>query len=420
MVNTLSVPAWLFVLRPIVVRRWPDLPALVAGSILFFQPTVITHFGSGGIEPWSVVLLLVAFEAAFELPPADRWIAVLVAGCASWVKEPAILLLPVVWTMAMVGWQGGHPRLRPGAIPLVIAAGTPFIMYYFVRHTRAVHRVYEMAPLADIMSSSRAVEWIENVRVQVGGTGLILLGALAAFAVVGAAAYRGRAEDVRAHVLMMCGAAALVVFFYIDLLGVPVTGYGRYLMFPYALGAAAALLAARRFVERGSTRIVVGAAVFVLACQTLPLARTLALDFLPDYARNSLEWHRGLIRLPFRQLVRQIPVQPGGDAVTRIRLVTIALDAQSTRVAYPDVARRYAIVAAEAPRDTDCRCVDLDEAVIAGFEYRTNFDGGTPGDPAVASAEHACVAEIEASCRHVVFERDRSGTVVGALGVGVR
>ncbi len=421
LVNTMSVPAWLFVLRPILVRRWPDLPALLVGLILFFQPTVVTFFGGGGLEPWSLVLLLVALEASFRLPVADRWVAVLVAGCGAWVKEPAILVLPIVWAIAMVEWRGIMPRPRPGAIPLGIAAATPFFVYYLVRHTLDLPRFYAIVPMDQLFAPARALEWLGRIHLQFGDSGLVLLAALAAAAAGGVIVHRRHQEYARAHALMVLGTIGLLTFFYIDEQGVPYTGYGRYLMFPYVLVASTVALAAWQLFDRGHTRLVTAMAAFVLLCQAQPLARALSLDLAPDYARNSLEWHRCLIRLPFRQLAERIPSLSGGDGVSSVRLVTIALDAQITRVAYPDVARRYPITARDQrPEEVDCRCAENAEAVVAGFEYLANFDARAQADPIIAAAERTCVSQLESTCKTAIFERDPAGAIVGGLGVGVR
>lgn len=419
--NALSVPVWLFLLRPIIVRRWPDIPALVAGLLLFYQPTVITYFGGGGLEPWSIVLLLVALEAAVRLPPEDRWVAVLAAGCASWLKEPAVLFLPVVWLIAMIDWRGWAPELRRGAIPLGIAAATPFITYYFVRRTLELPRSYELLSLAQLGSTARVREWIERVHFQFGDTGMALVLSLPVFAVAGLLVHRASPRDLAAHVAMVLIGIGLVAMFLIEVQGIPYTGYGRYLMFPYTAIAAAIMLLIARLVDRGFMRLAIGIAAFVLAAQAQPLAALLAKDFAPDYARNSLEWHRCLIRLPFRQLAREIPRQPGGDAVTSIRLATITLDTLITRVAYPDVARHYTITPSVLPADAvDCRCRDRSEAVIAGFEYRANFDAGTPHDPRITAGQEACVQQMESSCRSMMVEHAPDQSVVGMLGVGSR
>jgi hypothetical protein len=416
-VNTLSVPVWLFVLRPLVVRAWPDLPALVTGLLLFFQPTVLTYFGGGGLEPWALVLLLTALEAAVRLPADERWSAVLVAGCASWVKEPAILFLPLVWLLAMVEWRGWVPVPRRGAIPLGIAAATPFVTYYFVRHTLELPRFYAVVSWGELLSPARAREWFDTVHRQFGDTGLILLTALAVFAMFGALIHRGQAHIARAHLFITLFSAALIMFFYVDVQGIPYTGYGRYLMFPY-FALAAAVLVGSAALGRRSDAVLWIAAAFVLVCQAMPLAQTLSLDWSPDYTRNSLEWHRCLIRLPFRELAAQIDDNDSGRHVTDIRLVTITLDTQITPVAYPGVAGRYAIrPAVEVPESTDCRCLSPAEAVIAAFEYRANFDAEILNDPRVAAAEAACVAQLENTCERVVFERAADGTIVAGLGL---
>jgi hypothetical protein len=420
-VNAASVPIWLFLLRPLVLRRWPDAPALVAGLLLFFHPAVLTYFGSGNLEPWALVLILLALEAAATRPVEERWIAVLLAGAAAWIKEPAVLLIPIVWSVAMTRWRAGVPGLLPGALPLGLVAAAPFVTYYFVRQTLALPRFYGLASMSDLVSLERARQWLATVRLQSGDTGMVLLAGLAVFAFAGFVVHRQHPGDRFSHAAMMIGAALLVVFFYVDRQGVPFTGYGRYLLFPLVAAGAAVMLAVRRLSERGHRRVVAATAAIVFACQLQPLARTLALDFAPDYRRNSMEWHRSLIRLPFRELASRIPEHPDAEQISRIRFVTVVLDTFITRVAYPDLARAYEITARyEGPGRTDCRCTAPDEAVIAGFEYRANFDRSTPADPVVVAEERACVTQVKTTCRHTSEVADEDGVMVGILGIGVR
>jgi hypothetical protein len=389
--------------------------------LLFYQPTVLTFFGGGGLEPWSLIVLLVALEAAIKLPAEDRWVAVLVAGCAAWIKEPAILFLPVVWAISMVDWRETVPTLRGGAIPLGIVAATPFVVYYFVRQTVESPRFYALLPLAELASLARGREWFDRMHQQFGDTGLILLALLPVLAIAGLFVHRRAPGTLFAHILIVLLAIGLVVVFYVEVQGVPYTGYGRYLMFPYVAFAAALILFVERLIERGHARLTAVLVVLILACQARPLTATLALDFSPDYERNSLEWHRCLIRFPFRKLAREVATSPDGASIKRLRLVTIALDAQITRVAYPDVARRYAIVPTDLqPEQVDCHCRDATEAVIAGFEYRANFDAAIPNDPSVTAAEHVCIQQLQATCQRVSVEQTAVGTMAGALGVGAR
>jgi len=62
LLNALSVPAWLLVLRPTIVGRTADWMSLAVGMFLFWQKDVVYYFTSGYLEPWAIVLLLTAAE----------------------------------------------------------------------------------------------------------------------------------------------------------------------------------------------------------------------------------------------------------------------------------------------------------------------------------------------------------------------
>jgi hypothetical protein len=89
-VNGLSLPVWLFVLRPLVIGRWPDWQVLPIALLLYFQAPALTFIASTLIEPWSLVFLLLAVEVLVVYPPDERWLAVmLVQGNG----DPAVALL---------------------------------------------------------------------------------------------------------------------------------------------------------------------------------------------------------------------------------------------------------------------------------------------------------------------------------------
>lgn len=401
--NALSVPAWLFVLRPLVIRRWPDWRVLPVALLLYFQAPALLYIGSTLIEPWSLVFLLLAVEALVALPPDDRWVAVMLASIATWFKETAILLVPTVWLLACVQWKGVRPSLRPNAVATAVAAVTPFVMYYVVRLDAQIHRTVTVASAAEVWRAARITEWFTNVRAALGTTATI------GVALVFVATLR--------HVAWAFTTIALVMFFFVDALGVPYTGYSRYQAFTLV-----ALSGGVFAVMYGTTnsRVPIAFAVLLAALQIIPVTRTLALNFRPDYERNSLEWNGSLVRMPIRKLIERLPALPV-ETPGSVRVVTFATDLISLGVVYPDLADRYELRPdSYAASYESCTCRHNSEAVLAVFEWPAHF-GDTPEQRAAFRQQgSSCLRQIEATCRAVDVERDPAGAPVGVLGGGVR
>jgi hypothetical protein len=219
------------------------------------------------------------------------------------------------------------------------------------------------------------------------------------------------------HVTWAITTLALVAFFFVDALGVPFTGYSRYLAFALVALSGAVFATIYRTSDR---RLLIAIPLVMLALQAWPVARTFALDLRPDYERNSLEWKGSLIRLPIRALIRRLPAMPV-ETPTRVRVVAFATDLVSLGVVYPDLAAQYELrPESYAASHEACSCRDNTEAVLAAFEWPAHFDD-TPGQRAAFQQRaSSCGQRMETTCRAVQVERDRSGAAVGMIGAGVR
>ena len=150
----------------------------------------------------------------------------------------------------------------------------------------------------------------------------------------------------------------------------PYTGYSRYLAFALVALSGAIFAEVHRTTDR---RVLIAVPLLVAGLQAWPLARTFALDFRPDYERNSLEWNGSLIRLPIRALIAKLPVR-AVNTPRAIRVVTFDTDLISLAVVYPDLAARYELrPEGFAASYQACSCRDDTEAVLAVFEWPSHF-----------------------------------------------
>ena len=402
-VNVLSVPVWLFVLRPWMLGRWPDWQVLPVALLVYFQPLALVYAGSALLEPWAFVFLLLALEALVALNREEVWLAVPLAASAIVFKESAILLLPTVWIVAAIDWRGGRPQLRRGAIALGAACVLPFLVYYAVRRGQQIERTFELAAASEIWTRARLGEWFANVLAQVGWGGVIAT----TFTI---------AVTIRQWWWLVT-ALAIALFFFADAASVPYTGYGRFVA--YAVLAVCGGLFAVAYEWRSRPALLIGASLLIAALHVVPVARVFALDFEPDYMRNSLEWKHALVRLPIRALAARIGEARDSDQVRRVRVIAFGPELISVPVAYPDLAAQFTLTLDQQHGGAvDCTCRDNAEAVLAGFEWPAHF-GNTAADRAMfTNVSAACVAQINTTCSTTILEQHPSGAVVGALGVG--
>ncbi len=420
--NALSIPVWLCVLRPIVVRRWPDAVVMPVVALLMFQKEVVYYFTYGVIEPWALVLWLTAVEALIVLPPARRWIPFVVTAFAAMIKETTIFLLPIMWLLSG-GIDLRARRIDWRTVLFGIGLGTPFLVFYVLRRRIALIRTVSPANWSEIVASGRASEFWSALHFQYGATGLILLALLWTYWLIGLYGLRREKFELALHALLGLGALGLLAFFFSDAMSIPYTAYSRYMLFPLFTAGSMLFIAGHRLARSGRMGALVGVAALILALQAAPLASALALDMRPDYARNSREWPHVPVYLPIRALVGQIQELPQGDAVRRAKIVTFGFDATLAPNVYPDLNRRYALKADQQSTDrVDCRCLAADEAVLGGFEARTllALANGEVADPRVLAAERTCVAQLTATCATTRAVHHDDGTTVGVLGVGLR
>ena len=414
--NMLSLPAWLFVLRPMIVGRWPDWRVLPVALLVYFQGPSIVYVSSGLLEPWAFVFILLAMEAVIVLEGEDRWLAVLLAAAATFFKDTAILFVPPIWLLAMVEWDGRRPRLRRHALTIGIAAVAPFVTYYAVRRGLHIVRGYDVAASAEVWTTARAWQWLTIAQQQLGPGGSIAVATATGMCLFGALADRRWRE----HIVWSLTAIALVIFFAADVASMPFTGYGRFLAYPL-LAVCGFVFVATDWIDRHWRTRLTALSYVLIVLQLGAIVQMLALDFRPDYERNSLEWSQGLVRLPIRSLVRRLPELTGGDAVTSIRVAAFELDPISLRVAYPDLARRFELQGElQSPAGPDCGCRSATQAFLAGFEWPAHFSDTPQGRERYDRQQSVCVAQVRATCASLALEQRPDGAIVGVLGVGPR
>jgi hypothetical protein len=393
LVNTLSIPAWLLLLRPRLLGRNVDLAATATGLLLFWQKDVVYYVTSGYLEPWAVVLLLTAGEHLLRFEREALWRPLLLVGTAALIKEQAILALPVV----AIGFFPRRDRIV--YLLTVAAAAVPFALY-------AAHPMANLWRGAGFVwpSATHAALWRARVLLQFG-TALPVVAAAFVILLLLAFSNRGAAA-------LALAAALDIGILYFAAAQQAWPGYPRTNLIPLAYAA----VALGYLIERFRWPVLALALIFTL--NTIPLLPFLRAGFDPSDARNFFEHTDASIFFPIREtLGQQTIVQPGRtvEILNNGKRVWPLFYPGPFAEQYPDLAARYDVrLVSFRGLPERCACSG-DAAKLAVFVRFTNLGTNLPSRPAIETEAAKCRAAMEKTCaRRTTVTHD--GTIVAMLG----
>lgn len=417
--NAAAIPLWLFFLRPLFLRRWPDVPALLFSVFYFWQKDIVYYFTSSYLEPWCVVWVLLAAEYLLTSSGRTRLNACLFVGLAALFKEQAILLLPSFWLGARPWTLSGRDRFHTMLIGIV--SGIPFALYYLTRAQSHLWRTVAVASTADILSTARLAEYGKRLLLQWHDAGVVVL--LLCFARWLVVLFRP--DDRRVvYVMIALGAVSQVVFFHVDSALVGWTGYPRFQLLTWMLLGMPFLVGTAGITDRGNPRLwsLVGVVAVLNVLVLTPQMRQALLE--PDPLRNFTEHYDAPVYFSIRSAVRAAEAEGVMRGIQRLTLVD-RIGTHTTGVwpsAYEDLNRTYRLateVNEGQTRPLPCRCHASDEALLIPFESFANLRAADPESALEDRRRISCLAELEQSCLRTSAVRYR-GSLMGALGVGVR
>lgn len=402
--------AWLFVLRPWLVGRWPDLRILPVALLLLWHKDVIYYFDSVYLEPWALVFVLLAIEVLIARGREGAPAACLLVGAAACVKEPFILALPLVW-LAGAPWSGPWTaRLQVTAA--AVAAGVPFVVYFAARQSvplddigvnRSVHFA-PPSPWTDYLSQF-------SFHLNAAFPSVTALLAVVALAML-IPALMGLRECRRVVACMAAAGFGLLLFFTFDQSSQSWAGYFRFLLYAIPFLLAGVMAFSHALPARW-----LWPAVAVIALLQVPSVYTaLARAAGPSTERNFVEHDDAPIVFPMRSVIREAT---GRGLLAPHEPVQASL-VDSTLRPLPGESINY------GPLGTlYCECSGEHRNVLALFVRFNNFASSFAGHPAEgervagwqkANAQRpACLVRLKQTCGHVI-ERIEDGETVAALG----
>lgn len=303
----LSLPIWLFVLRPRLLGRLPDLPVLALGLAVYWQKDVVLYATSPYLEPWALVFCLLAAEWLLSRPREQAWLAWLLIGLAALVKEQAILLLPfAVLASGRALWQQPLAHAR-----VLLAAALPFALYWAARTGSGVWRQAKPASWAEIWTDQRLHTFMARVELQFGWLLPVLL---LIVAVLLCDAWKRRSWLVP---LLLAAAMFQIFFFFSDQISLPWAGYPRFHLVPLALITAGVL--ALRHATLPQRAIVCTLAIAAATANVRTGLPTMSEALQrPEEARNFIEHSDSPLYFPVRSLLQR--ASQAGQPVHKLML----------------------------------------------------------------------------------------------------
>jgi hypothetical protein len=433
--NALAITGWLSLLRPLLIRRPLDAPVLAVAALLVLQKDILYYLTSAYLEPWMLVLTLVAIEVLVRDGAEGSWRAVLILGAAAMVKEQAVFLIPFAALPGLVSRPtrapqssadpvpsprggGERVRVRGGSrenpdFPLptrqlcarTLAAGAaallPFALYYLARRRAHVWRGVGFAAPVDAFTSARLTAFADRLWQQFG-IALPLLAILAAALLV-LAVRRGLVYWALAGALLF-----QIAFFFLDSTAFAWVGYPRFLLLPVALLAASLFLA--------PPRIALAATVVIFGLNVPGLAALWSESRGSDVHRNFFEHADAPVFFPVEELLRGTnPKQV--TVLSNIHGVVSGYGLASLPLAYPKLLpdAQWRILPLDARTLGKCRCSSRDSATLGLFVFFNDRAGPQIPRQAMQRVAHDCLAGLRQTCA-IVRVSEEEGQLVGALG----
>ena len=427
--NTLSIPVWLLVLRPLFLGRMPDRLILAVVCIVYYQLEVVYYATTVYLDAWAMVFVLLALELL--LCGRHRFSALfacMLLGFGSLIKEPLIFLVPWFWFCSRP-WRF-NLQDRIVAVQFGVASVLPFLVYFLIRRGTGFSR-YHYSGFEQLLIDSWQNEFLYKMGWHLGFSGSLMLALLGASWLISFKSIT--LKSYRLKLSMVLGAiSTLFLLFNLDQGGNSFTGYTRFYLPIFILLCAPLFLLANWVSVDVSQRRRYFIIVPLVACAlNFPaLGSYFKKTMGPDELRNFTEHYDAPIYLPIKKLIAKAEKFKKLQAGDQIYINHITGWNQPVFV-YSDLSERYKLL---VDKNIRCACTKDFPVVLATYVYPAGLHQGrditdptTPGHPRlpriypkrwkeVNQGKVSCIKKLRQSCRYTTSE-EIDGFITGIIGV---
>jgi len=442
-VNMLSIPLWLLVLRPMIIGRLPGLSILPFVALFFWQAEILYLFTTSYLDIWCAVFVLLALEKLLVDESNNAYLKsclLLAVACA--FKEPAVFIIPWFW---LSGWTINHLKLGISSSLFIrfrdsvivgLASVLPFLIYYVARKETGFSR-YTVKGFEYFLTESWFNEMANRMLFHFG-----VLGVVALFIVLLLWIWMlvsPRWTNYRWKMFCILGAIMSQIFlFNWDQGGIAFTGYLRFYLLMIVLFFAPMILLFKDISNESSQKGWVYVSVLFLVLTNSPKLYSSAKQFSePDSVRSFNEHYDAPIYLPIRNLIKQAEndkaFKDNGNKAIHINHVT---SWNQPAFAYPDLLKKYKL---NIRKEIKCECSQDYPTVLAPFVYMSGLNADLDQKSLneieaipqhqvkyvarwreVNNMRDSCLASLKLTCQNFYQQTTSDGAVVGAIGVDVK
>lgn len=402
--NVLSLFGWLFLLRPLIIRRWPDRTILPFGVFFFFQQIHVYYFSSYYLEPWCVTLFLIVVEGFIRLEEKEWWKLILLTGFCAVIKEQAVLALPFMWFISE--WK----EIRKGKVLssaiLGVVAVVPFFLYNSYRKKMEIWRSWNLVPTQEILSGTFFSEFYRHLEFQFGKLGLLLVG-IVIFVQIYFTLFGKKRRLI--HAVFFFAGLFQVLFFYVDGVSRDYPAYPRFHLLTLAFWGAGFIELAIRWEKKKYAAILLAVGILGLHLQTL--APAFLLTKQKDSTRNYIDHFDAPQFFPIRTLYKKAAQTEGFAQVDALLLQKPAY--VDFWPYYPEMGKKFRFV--DRKESQPCTCVPPSQGVLLVPLYYTGLNSHKNVPAGEKEKEDSCLKEMQNSCAHLFVEQMGAATL-GAIG----
>jgi len=428
--SALAPVIWLFVLRPVLIKRWPSIDILPWAILIFWLPESLHYFSSSYLEPWAIICTLLAIELIVRYRSEGAAGALLLTGVAACVKEPFIIALPAIWLIGKP-WQEIKKCVELSTAGLI--AGLPFLSYLYLRYDSPAPEVTMAQRGFTVRSDWKISEDLtfhfgrlfESVGMMASGflimSGILLLGMC----------FTKRFRTV--SVANIVTATLIFLLFFADHVSAKYAGFYRFAM-PYIPFIASGLLITGIAFGKKTQLFI----VLIALCLVGPgMIRATGDTLKPDPVRAGIEWGSSPVFIGFPSLVNK--------AINEKILpknVTVAIESLPPLTHIFSSPPRfiknnyYSIKLVEQDSKESCQCSQHtpyrfkpfmrmgDDRTISVDAYGTRCPRDMARDQClklsnVNSSSERCMKKMLRTCEEVIT-KNFDGHIYAIFGIGVR
>lgn len=422
LVNALSVGAWLFLLRPLVIRKWPDQTLLLFGVFFFFQKDFVYFFTSSYLEPWACIFIVLAAESYFA--GLEAFQVFLSLGFASLCREYSVLAWPFFWMgiqFTQTKWKDWRLYFIPPAMLM------PLLMWLAGRSLRPNPRPIILAFQKQyLFSASRIQEFGKRAVTQFGKPTLFFIAGLTLLILVRSCF----SKNFRGKALPIAGAwLGQFVFFYVDAQTSGFwTNYPRLHMIGWVFFGSLLILVYADLQTLKMKNLAVGLALIGLSCNLFSYIPDFILNFREDAYRNFFEHYDSPTYYPVRKLIER--AFPDG-VPTEVNLIRINAPVhtypdETLNIAYPKISKKFYFIADQRTFDRPlCTCKSPKEAILGLYLFLEPLNALKPIPPSFdlkrifQLPDPSCLKQLKSTCSTVIEERIQD-TLVGTIAFGIK